>query len=183
MKILYFIAKYLLVVPFCKICFWLTIKGKKNIPKKGPYIIACNHQSVLDIVFLIYMCRRQVHFIAKKEIFKKAKAEATTMQDSIDSSNVNLTSDISTVKESVGIPISSIKEIKPRKKGDINIERIELNLREVPLDQTLTFLYGLENKGRYVFVDSITIKKRFNKQNYDVSLVVAAMKKESANGE
>ena len=121
--------------------------------------------------------------VSKKEIFKKAKAEATKMQDSIDSSNVNLNSDISTVKESVGIPISSIKEIKPRKKGDINIERIELSLREVPLDQTLTFLYGLENKGRYVFVDSITIKKRFNKQNYDVSLVVAAMKKESANGE
>ena len=121
--------------------------------------------------------------VSKKELFKKAKAEATKMQDSIDSSNVNLNSDISTVKESVGIPISSIKEIKPRKKGDINIERIELSLREVPLDQTLTFLYGLENKGRYVFVDSITIKKRFNKQNYDVSLVVAAMKKESANGE
>ena len=121
--------------------------------------------------------------VSKKEIFKKAKAEATKMQDSIDSSNVNLNSDISAVKESVGIPISSIKEIKPRKKGDINIERVELSLREVPLDQTLTFLYGLENKGRYVFVDSITIKKRFNKQNYDVSLVVAAMKKESANGE
>jgi len=121
--------------------------------------------------------------VSKKELFKKAQAEATKMQDSIDSSNVNLNSDISTVKESVGIPISSIKEIKPRKKGDINIERIELSLREVPLDQTLTFLYGLENKGRYVFVDSITIKKRFNKQNYDVSLVVAAMKKESANGE
>ena len=47
--------------------------------------------------------------VSKKEIFKKAKAEATKMQDSIDSSNVNLNSDISAVKESVGIPISSIK--------------------------------------------------------------------------
>ncbi len=121
--------------------------------------------------------------VSKKEQFKKAQAQATKMQDGIDSSSVNLNSDISAVKESVGIPISSIKEIKPRKKGDINIERVELSLREVPLDQTLTFLYGLENKGRYVFVDSITIKKRFNKQNYDVSLVVAAMKKETANGE
>lgn len=118
---------------------------------------------------------------SKKELFKKAQAQTSQMQDSIDSSNVNLNSDISAVKESVGIPISSIKEVKPRKKGDINIERIELSLREVSLDQTLTFLYGLENKGRYVFVDSITIKKRFNKQNYDVSLVVAAMKKEKEN--
>ncbi|MBP5407380.1 type II secretion system protein M [bacterium] len=120
--------------------------------------------------------------VSKKELFKKAQAQSSQIQDGIDSSNVNLNSDISTVKESVGIQISSIKEIKPRKKGDINIERIELNLREVPLDQTLTFMYGLENKGRYVFVDSITIKKRLNKQNYDVSLVVAAMKKENANG-
>ena len=121
--------------------------------------------------------------VSKKELFKKAQTEASKMQDSIDSSNVNLNSDISAVKESVGIQISSIKEIKPRKKGDINIERIELKLREVPLDQTSTFLYGLEKQGRYVFVDSITIIKRFNKQNYDVSLVVAAMKKESENGE
>ena len=120
--------------------------------------------------------------VSKKELFKKAQEQSSQMQDSIDSSNVNLNSDISTVKESVGIPISSIKEVKPRKKGDINIERVELSLREVSLDQTLTFLYGLENKGRYVCVDSITIKKRFNKQNYDVSLVVAAMKKENANG-
>ena len=120
--------------------------------------------------------------VSKKELFKKAQAQSSQIQDGIDSSTVNLNSDISTVKESVGIQISSIKEIKPRKKGDINIERIELNLREVPLDQTLTFMYGLENKGRYVFVDSITIKKRLNKQNYDVSLVVAAMKKENANG-
>ena len=55
--------------------------------------------------------------VSKKELFKKAQEQSSQMQDSIDSSNVNLNSDISTVKESVGIPISSIKEVKPRKKG------------------------------------------------------------------
>ena len=141
------------------------------------------NSSIEDKKNTIIEQEKMIHeMVSKKELFKKAQAQSSQMQDSIDSSNVNLNSDISTVKESVGIPISSIKEIKPRKKGDINIERIELNLREVSLDQTLTFLYGLENKGRYVFVDSITIKKRFSKQNYDVSLVVAAMKKENANG-
>ncbi|MBR4489111.1 hypothetical protein IKP13_00570, partial [bacterium] len=49
--------------------------------------------------------------VSKKEQFKKAQAQATKMQDGIDSSSVNLNSDISAVKESVGIPISSIKEI------------------------------------------------------------------------
>ena len=39
--------------------------------------------------------------VSKKELFKKAQAQASKMQDSIDSSNVNLNSDISAVKESV----------------------------------------------------------------------------------
>ena len=119
---------------------------------------------------------------SKKNLFMKAKNDAANMQNGIDSGNVNLNSDISAVKESTGIMISSIKEVKPRKKGDINIERIELSMRDVQLDQALSFLYGLENKSRYVFIDSITIKKRFNRQNYEVSMVVAALKKE-ATGE
>jgi 1-acyl-sn-glycerol-3-phosphate acyltransferase len=70
MKVLYFIAKYLVIIPFCKIFFWLNIEGKKNLPKKGGYILACNHQSTLDVIFLMCLCRHQVHFIAKKELFK-----------------------------------------------------------------------------------------------------------------
>ena len=36
--------------------------------------------------------------VSKKELFKKAQAQNTQMQDSMDSSNVNLNSDISTVR-------------------------------------------------------------------------------------
>lgn len=116
--------------------------------------------------------------VSMKTLYQKAQIRNEAMKSSISSNSVNLNSDISTVRESTGIGISTLKELKPRKKGDISIERIELGFRDVSLEQTMAFLYGIENRGRYVFIDSITIKKRFSMQNYDVSVVVAALKKE-----
>lgn len=51
--------------------FSLERTGRKNIPKKGPVILAANHRSFLD-PFLIGCCvRRPVYFVAKKELFDK----------------------------------------------------------------------------------------------------------------
>jgi 1-acyl-sn-glycerol-3-phosphate acyltransferase len=51
--------------------FSLERTGRKNIPKKGPVILASNHRSFLD-PFLIGCCmRRPVYFVAKKELFDK----------------------------------------------------------------------------------------------------------------
>lgn len=113
-----------------------------------------------------------------KNLYQKAKRQNDAMKNSISSGDINLNSDISTVRESTGIPISTLKELKPRKKGDISIERSEVGFRDVSLEQTMAFLYGIENRSRYVFIDSLTIKKRFNRQNYDASVVVGALKKE-----
>jgi 1-acyl-sn-glycerol-3-phosphate acyltransferase len=45
--------------------------GRKNIPKKGPVILAANHRSFLD-PFVVGVCvRRPVYFVAKQELFKK----------------------------------------------------------------------------------------------------------------
>lgn len=116
--------------------------------------------------------------VSLKTIYQRAQIQNEAMKNSISSSSVNLNSDISTIRESTGIGISTLKELKPRKKGDISIERTELGFRDVSLEQTMAFLYGIENRSRYVFIDAITIKKRFNRQNYDVTVVVAALKKE-----
>lgn len=116
--------------------------------------------------------------ISMKTQYQKAQNQLEVMKSSISSNSVNLNSDITTVRESIGIGISTLKEVKARKKGDISIERAEIGFRDVSLEQTLAFLYGIENRSRYVFVDAITIKRRFNRENYDVSLVVAALKKE-----
>jgi glycerol-3-phosphate dehydrogenase (NAD(P)+) len=51
--------------------FSLERTGRKNIPKKGPVILAANHRSFLD-PFLIGCCmRRPLYFVAKKELFEK----------------------------------------------------------------------------------------------------------------
>jgi glycerol-3-phosphate dehydrogenase (NAD(P)+) len=51
--------------------FSLERTGRKNIPKKGPVILASNHRSFLD-PFLIGCClRRPVYYVAKKELFEK----------------------------------------------------------------------------------------------------------------
>jgi 1-acyl-sn-glycerol-3-phosphate acyltransferase len=57
-----------IAIPFY---FSLERTGRKNIPKKGPVILAANHRSFLD-PFLIGCClRRPVYFVAKKELFEK----------------------------------------------------------------------------------------------------------------
>jgi len=44
--------------------------GTENIPESGGLIIAGNHSSYLDVVFLAPMCKRPIYFMAKKELFK-----------------------------------------------------------------------------------------------------------------
>ncbi|MDD5583688.1 MAG: lysophospholipid acyltransferase family protein [Candidatus Omnitrophica bacterium] len=52
-------------------CFFgLRIKGKEVIPLQGPFIVACNHVSNLDPVVLGDACPRQLHYLAKEELFR-----------------------------------------------------------------------------------------------------------------
>jgi carboxylesterase len=45
----------------------LAIEGLEHIPADGGVILACNHQSWLDVQVLAAACPRRVHFIAKSE--------------------------------------------------------------------------------------------------------------------
>lgn len=118
--------------------------------------------------------------ISMKNVYQNAQVQQKAMLENINGNSVSLSSDISTVKDSIGIEISTLKEVNPKKKGDVTVERMEVGLRDVSLEDTLAFLYGIENKTRFVFVDSLNIKKRFNQQNYDVLMTVATLKKEVA---
>lgn len=64
----YYIAKAIGWILF-KIFWRMEIIGSENIPKKGPLIIASNHASYLDPLILGISMKRNVHFIAKKEVF------------------------------------------------------------------------------------------------------------------
>ena len=46
------------------------MNGKKNLPKKGPYIVCSNHLSNYDPVFLALTQKRQIYYMAKAELFK-----------------------------------------------------------------------------------------------------------------
>jgi 1-acyl-sn-glycerol-3-phosphate acyltransferase len=59
---------------FCRIVFFLLLnvklKGRRNIPKDGPYIMAVNHLSWTDIPLVPCYMSRQVVYLAKEELFE-----------------------------------------------------------------------------------------------------------------
>jgi 1-acyl-sn-glycerol-3-phosphate acyltransferase len=48
----------------------LEIKGAQHVPMEGPFIIASNHQSFLDIAAFVIAVPRKFSFFAKKELGK-----------------------------------------------------------------------------------------------------------------
>ncbi|MCL5773900.1 MAG: 1-acyl-sn-glycerol-3-phosphate acyltransferase [Firmicutes bacterium] len=51
--------------------FWrLEVEGAENLPQEGGVLIASNHSSYLDPPVMGASFERQVHFMAKKELFK-----------------------------------------------------------------------------------------------------------------
>jgi len=60
-----------LVDNVCKVAFRVRVRGKENVPSDGAYVIAPTHRSILDIPFGSFVTRRNVTFLAKKELFEK----------------------------------------------------------------------------------------------------------------
>jgi 1-acyl-sn-glycerol-3-phosphate acyltransferase len=52
-----------------KLIFRVKVRGQKNIPATGGYILASNHASYLDPPFVGCWSSRSVYFLAKKELF------------------------------------------------------------------------------------------------------------------
>ncbi|MGW8483407.1 lysophospholipid acyltransferase family protein [Microbacterium sp. NPDC055903] len=65
----YWLMKYVVIGPIVKAVFRPWIVGRSNVPKSGPAILASNHLSVSDSVFLPLMIDRSVSFLAKSDYF------------------------------------------------------------------------------------------------------------------
>lgn len=52
-----------------KILFHPKVKGLENIPKTGRVVLAGNHTKWKDPVMIVGVVKRQIHFLAKKELF------------------------------------------------------------------------------------------------------------------
>lgn len=65
----YWLMKNLVVGPLLKSAFRPWVTGLSNIPRSGAAILASNHLSVIDSVFLPLVLERRVSFLAKSEYF------------------------------------------------------------------------------------------------------------------
>ena len=62
-----------MLTPVLGVCFRVKVEGRENIPRRGPVILACNHRSFLDSIFVPLVLRRRVTFVAKAEYFDDPK--------------------------------------------------------------------------------------------------------------
>jgi 1-acyl-sn-glycerol-3-phosphate acyltransferase len=65
----YWFMKYLVAGPLLKTLYRPWVVGQENIPRAGGAIIASNHLSVIDSVFLPLYLDRRISFLAKSEYF------------------------------------------------------------------------------------------------------------------
>ena len=66
---LYWLLKYVLLGPWLRILFRPSVEGREHVPDEGPAIIASNHLSFSDSIFMPLMVKRKVTFVAKAEYF------------------------------------------------------------------------------------------------------------------
>jgi CMP/dCMP kinase len=52
-----------------RLLWGLRIEGAENVPRHGAVIIASNHKSYFDPLLVGGACRREIHYLAKKELF------------------------------------------------------------------------------------------------------------------
>jgi 1-acyl-sn-glycerol-3-phosphate acyltransferase len=65
----YWLLKYVLVGPFLRLFFRPWVEGLEHVPDEGPAILASNHLSFSDSIFLPLVVPRHVTFLAKSEYF------------------------------------------------------------------------------------------------------------------
>jgi 1-acyl-sn-glycerol-3-phosphate acyltransferase len=66
---LYWLMRNVLVGPFLRLLFRPRVEGLENLPADGPAILASNHLSFSDSVFLPLMAPRRITFLAKSDYF------------------------------------------------------------------------------------------------------------------
>jgi len=65
----YWLLKYVLVGPFLRLFFRPWVEGLEHVPDEGPAILASNHLSFSDSVFLPLVVPRHITFLAKSDYF------------------------------------------------------------------------------------------------------------------
>ena len=69
---LYWVIKGILT-PILRLLYRVRIEGRDGLPPRGAVILAANHRSFMDSLFLPLVIRRRVTFVAKAEYFDDKK--------------------------------------------------------------------------------------------------------------
>jgi len=65
----YWILKAILT-PVFYLLWRVKVEGREHVPRRGPVVLAANHQSFCDSFFLPLVLRRRVTYVAKAEYFE-----------------------------------------------------------------------------------------------------------------
>jgi 1-acyl-sn-glycerol-3-phosphate acyltransferase len=68
--VIYWLLKYIVLGPILRLIFRPQVEGRDLVPRDGAAIIASNHLSFSDSIFMPLMVRRKVTFVAKAEYFQ-----------------------------------------------------------------------------------------------------------------
>ncbi len=68
-KMTYLILKNIVLGPILNILFRPWVRGSENVPRKGGAVLASNHLSFVDSIFLPLKVKRPVTFLAKSDYF------------------------------------------------------------------------------------------------------------------
>jgi 1-acyl-sn-glycerol-3-phosphate acyltransferase len=62
-----------ILTPIVRLAYRIRVEGREHLPAHGPVIVAANHRSFLDSVFIPIVIPRRVTFVAKAEYFDSWK--------------------------------------------------------------------------------------------------------------
>ncbi len=68
----YWVLKAILT-PVLLLLYRVKVEGRDHVPRSGPVILASNHQSFIDSIFLPLCIARRVTFVAKAEYFESRR--------------------------------------------------------------------------------------------------------------
>ena len=66
---LYWLLKHVIVGPALRVVYRPVVQGKEHLPAHGPAILASNHLSFSDSIFLPLVVPRRITFLAKSDYF------------------------------------------------------------------------------------------------------------------
>jgi 1-acyl-sn-glycerol-3-phosphate acyltransferase len=183
MKSIFYIIIKCILTPLFFLIFRPKVIGKSNIPKNGSIVLAGNHTNNLDSVMLIAVVSRQVHFLAKIELFKgifgvivKAMGCIPVNRKIHDKDALKSAKDVLKNNKVIGIyPEGTINRtddiIMPFKIGAVKMAK-DTNTKIVPF--VITGKYNIIGpRVKIEFLESIEIKDELNKENDKLMKIIS----------